>query len=242
MLFQHYKADVMLACTDGFSFLSKHSDYIINTGNLPSLFLSITSWNSSSLNTLQSKPHWRTHWISSRLNRTCWRYKQSCCCMQEIDIQISNSGAAEKMWKIGIFCTGVLHIHIRRHFLDIYCMENHRRKIYSQTAARWISSVKTKDECQISRGENYLHQLLYSSRALAEIKRSSTRTYTAKVSSLISWFITRHPQIKDISLFWCFKEVSLIDYPLAFRGIQPPLASNADNAFQAFHLYAISLS
>jgi len=66
-------------------------------------------------------------------------------------------------------------------------MENHRRKIYSQTTARCISSVKTNDkhECQTPLGGNYLRQLLYSPTALAEMKRSPTRTYAAKVSSLI---------------------------------------------------------
>lgn len=40
MLFPEHKAEVMLGHKDGFPLLSKHSDYIINTGNHPSLFLS----------------------------------------------------------------------------------------------------------------------------------------------------------------------------------------------------------
>lgn len=45
------------------------------------------------------------------------------------DFQISNSSAAElHVKRIGIFCTDIPYI--AGHFLDLYCMEKHRKKIY----------------------------------------------------------------------------------------------------------------
>lgn len=153
-------------------------------------------------------------WISSWLKRTGWNVQAELLLHTNWELNQQLLGSWVGMWK---------HVHwyttyIYGHFLDVSYMENHRRKIHSLTAARWISSVKTNDkhECQILLGGNCLCKLLYSSSALAEIKWSSIGTYTAKVSSLTSWFITGHSPIKYVSLFWCFKDMSLINHPLAF--------------------------
>lgn len=80
ILSKHHKAEVMFGPKDGFLLLPKHWLDSVNTQDLSSLILSNKSSNSTYWNSLQSKLHRIIHWISSRLKKTGWKYKQRCHC------------------------------------------------------------------------------------------------------------------------------------------------------------------
>lgn len=146
-------------------------------GNLPPLFLSVTACRSSSLNILQPKPHRRMHQISLWLTRTGWSYKQSC--MQETDNKSAILGQLSRHVKNRNFlhwCDETYiytHIYANTHaFLGCVLHGKPLKEVYSQNYAKWISSVVTKDkrECQLPLSRNCLHQVPYSSSALAKWK------------------------------------------------------------------------